>query len=106
VALPAAAIRHYLDHASTTRLRPSAVLAMREWIERLGGPDGAGDPARVHQEGREARQAIEIAREQVAELAGVAASRIVFTSGATEAANTAVASVAPAVVLCARVEHS
>ena len=54
-----------------------------------------------------AREAIELARDQIAALAGVPASRIVFTSGATEAANTAAASVGPeSVVFCSPVEHS
>ncbi len=99
-------MRHYLDHASTTPLLPAAVTAMRSWLERSGTPDGTGDPSRVHAEGREVRGAIETAREQVASLAGVPPSRVVFTSGATEAANTAVESVAPEISLCARVEHS
>lgn len=113
--------RHYLDHASTSPLRPSAVQAIRQWAERLGLPDGVGDPGRVHEEGRVAREAIEVAREQVAALAGVEPRRVVFTSGATEAANTAVRSAASgagvrdltgsaedggADIVCAAVEHS
>ncbi len=102
--------RHYLDHASTSPLRPAAVAAICEWAERLGSPDGAGDPGRVHEEGRAAREAIEMAREQVASLAGVEPIRVVFTSGATEAANTAIASACAASgggpVVCAGVEHS
>lgn len=82
---------------------------MAEWLEKMGGPAGTGDPGRVHEEGREVRQAIELAREQVASLARVPARRIVFTSGASEAANTAIASAlsGPAKrALCAKVEHS
>ncbi|MHB8456881.1 MAG: aminotransferase class V-fold PLP-dependent enzyme, partial [Acidimicrobiales bacterium] len=80
---------------------------MREWVEQLGRPDGAGDPGRVHEEGRTAREAIEVAREQVARLAHVSPNRVVFTSGATESANAAVASSTPAsAIVCARVEHS
>ncbi|HET9093400.1 MAG TPA: cysteine desulfurase family protein [Acidimicrobiales bacterium] len=99
--------RHYLDHASTTPLRPAAVAAMAEWLERLGTPDGAGDPARVHEEGRLAREAVEVARSQVAALGGVPPNRVVFTSGGTEAVNTALAAAGPGSrVLCSRVEHS
>jgi cysteine desulfurase len=80
---------------------------MRELLDRLGEPDGTGDPGRVHEEGRVARESVELAREQVAALAGVASSRVVFTSGATEAANTAVASFGPgSAIFCAPVEHS
>ncbi|HLI44759.1 MAG TPA: aminotransferase class V-fold PLP-dependent enzyme [Acidimicrobiales bacterium] len=104
-------MRHYLDHASTTPLRPAAAAAVAEWLERLSRPDGAGDPSRVHEEGRAARAAVEAARAQVAELAAVAPSRVVFTSGATEAVNTAVAAATSppdgaTTILCARVEHS
>ncbi len=83
--------------------------AMREMLDRLGQPDGTGDPGRVHEEGRVARESVELAREQIAALACVAPSRVVFTSGATEAANTAIASAAAGAgsgVLCAPVEHS
>lgn len=48
-----------------------------------------GNPSSVHGEGREARRRIEAAREEVALLAGVAPSRVVFGSGATEANVTA-----------------
>lgn len=103
-------MRHYLDHASTTPLRPTAVAAMTELIQRLGEPDGAADPGRVHLEGRAARQAVETAREQVAALAGVPPRRVVFTSGGTEAANTAIASALARaqspVVVSSGVEHS
>jgi cysteine desulfurase len=52
--------------------------------------DGAGDPGRVHTEGRMARVAIEDARERVAELLGVRPREVIFTSGATESINAAV----------------
>jgi cysteine desulfurase len=83
-------VRHYLDHASSTPLRPSVVATLREWVDRLGQPDGTGDPGRVHEEGHVVRAAIEVAREQVAALAGVSPNRVIFTAGATEAANTAI----------------
>ncbi len=102
-------MRHYLDHASTTPLRPAARAAMARCLEEMASPGGAGDPGRVHQEGRQVRQAIEEAREQVAALAGVPPRRVVFTAGGTEAANTAISSALSAGragALCARVEHS
>lgn len=102
--------RHYLDHASTSPLRPSAHRAMRSCLDRLSDPDGAGDPGRVHEEGRVARVAIETAREEVAALAKVPPSRVVFTSGASEAANTAIADAASrapdGLIASAAVEHS
>ncbi|HEV8063530.1 MAG TPA: aminotransferase class V-fold PLP-dependent enzyme [Acidimicrobiales bacterium] len=102
--------RHYLDHASTTPLRPESRAAMSEWLERAGRPDGVGDPGRVHSEGRLAREAVERARQHVAELLGTQAARVVFTSGGTEAANTAILAAAAAnpgrPLAAAEVEHS
>jgi cysteine desulfurase len=72
--------RHYLDHASTSPLRPEALDAMAAW---LGQP--VGDPGRIHAEGMAARHAVEVAREQVAGLLGARPRSVVFTSGATEA---------------------
>ncbi len=72
--------RHYLDHASTSPVRPEAVAAVVRWLERPGG-----DPGRIHAEGLEARVAVEAARQQVAALLGARPRSVVFTSGATEA---------------------
>jgi cysteine desulfurase len=104
--------RAYLDHASSTPLRPAAAEAMTPW---LAAP---GDPGRVHAEGRAARFALEEAREQVALFFGARPREVLFTSGGTEAVNTAVfgatARVAtgtgapdgPAHVVAGAVEHS
>ncbi len=78
--------RHYLDHASTTPIRPEAHAAMAEWAQH----GVVADPGRVHTEGRMVRVALEEAREQVAGLFGVRARQVVFTSGATESVNAAV----------------
>jgi len=75
--------RAYLDHASTSPPRPQVRRAVLEWL-------GAADPGRVHTEGRMARAAVEDARDQVAALLGARSREVVFTSGATEAANAAV----------------
>jgi cysteine desulfurase len=97
--------RHYLDHASTSPLRPEAAAAIAAWLDRP-----AGDPGRVHTEGRTVREAVETAREQVAELLSVRPRQVVFTSGATEAVHAAVWGVVwehpGAPVACAPVEHS
>ena len=71
--------RVYLDHASTSPLRPEARAAL---VEQLGR---AGDPARIHAEGLSARVAVEEARQQVAGLIGARPREVVFTGGATEA---------------------
>jgi cysteine desulfurase len=97
--------RHYLDHASTTRLRPEAEAAMAAWRES----GISADPGRVHTEGRIVRAVLEEAREQVAALFAVRPRQVVFTSGGTEAINAAVwgaVRAAPGPVACAAVEHS
>lgn len=72
--------RAYLDHASTSPLRPQARTALVEALDRI-----SGDPSRIHEEGLTARVALEHAREQVAALLGARPRSVVFTSGATEA---------------------
>jgi cysteine desulfurase len=77
--------RAYLDHASTSPLRPVAFEAMVPFLR-----DHFADPGRLHEEGRTTRVALEQAREQVAELFGARPREVVFTSSGTEAVNTAV----------------
>lgn len=82
---------------------------MVSWLRRPGG-DVAGDPGRIHLEGRTSRVAIEEARQHVADLVGTRPRQVVFTSGATEAVNAAVWGAARArpgrPVVLADVEHS
>lgn len=98
--------RAYLDHASSTPLRPAAAEAMAPWLSV------AGDPGRVHAEGRAARFALEEAREQVASFLGARPREVLFTSGGTEAVNTAVFGATAGVpgggahVVAGAVEHS
>lgn len=78
-------MRHYLDHASASPLRPAAFDAMLPYLR-----DHFADPGRLHSEGLTTRVALETAREQVAALLSVRPREIVFTSSGTEAANAAV----------------
>ena len=71
--------RTYLDHASTSPLRPAARAALVEWLDRVG------DPGRIHADGLAARHAVEEARTAVGELLGARNREVCFTSGATEA---------------------
>jgi cysteine desulfurase len=73
------ALRSYLDHASTSPLRPEARAAL---VAQL---DATGDPGRIHAEGLTTRVEVEEARQQVADLVGARPREVVFTSGATEA---------------------
>src|SRR2546429_1717582 len=76
----------YLDNNATTRVAPEVFDAMRPHLT-----DEWGNPSSAHALGRAARQAIETAREQVAELIGAAQStEIVFTSGGSESNNWAI----------------
>ncbi|MFI5047598.1 MAG: cysteine desulfurase family protein, partial [Acidimicrobiia bacterium] len=77
--------RAYLDHASTSPLRPAALDAMLPFLR-----DHFGDPGRLHDEGRTTRVAVETAREHVAALFGARPREVVFTSSGTESVDTAV----------------
>jgi cysteine desulfurase len=77
--------RHYLDHASTAPLRPSALDAMLPYLR-----EHFADPGRVHSDGKRTRVALEEARELVAVLVGARPREVVFTSSGTEAINAAV----------------
>ena len=95
-------MRHYLDHASTSPARPEVVEAMLPWLANVA------DPGRVHTDGKLARGAVESARERVANLLGARSREVVFTSGGTEACNTAVwgAVERGSHIVCPIVEHS
>lgn len=73
--------RTYLDWNATAPLLP----AVRDAL--VSALDLSGNPSSVHKEGRAVRAAVEAARRDVAALVGADASHVVFTSGATEAAN-------------------
>ncbi len=76
--------RSYLDHASTSPVRPAALDAMVAQLRPVDGATAA-DPGRIHHEGMMSRVALEQAREQLAALVGARPREVVFTSGATEA---------------------
>ena len=76
----------YLDNHATTRLDPRVLEAMLPWLTDHYGNAGST----THEMGREAREAVEAARETFAGVIGAAAREIVFTSGATESTNIAV----------------
>ncbi len=98
--------RVYLDHSATTPVDPEvAALMMTYYTEKYGNPSS------VHSFGREAKQALEEARRQVAELIGAAPSEVTFTSGGTEADNLAILGTAEALrkkgkhIITSAVEH-
>ena len=75
----------YLDHAATTPMRPEAVDAMLPFLtERFANPSGS------HSASRDARRALDEARDVVAAALGCAPGEVVFTGCGTEADNLAV----------------
>ncbi len=97
--------RAYLDHASSSPLRPAAYEAMLPWLRQ------PGDPGRVHAEGRAARVALEDARDRVAEFFGARPREVIFTSSGTESVNAAIFGAAAraggdAHIVTTAVEHS
>ena len=75
----------YLDHAASTPLRP---VAREAWL--AAAEQHHANPTGSHQAAREARRALDRAREQVAAVLGAHPGEIVFTSGGSEADNMAV----------------
>ena len=81
----------YLDNSATTRVDPEVVQTMLPYFTEL-----FGNASSTHQWGQRAKQAMEEARHQVAQLINATANEIVFTSGGTEANNLAVKGIAEA----------
>ncbi|MBK9048395.1 MAG: cysteine desulfurase [Bacteroidetes bacterium] len=75
----------YLDNAATTQIHPEVLQAMIPVLEKQ-----YGNPSSIHSFGRETRTLIENARKTVARLLNVTPAEIFFTSGGTEANNTAI----------------
>ncbi|MBI4288875.1 MAG: cysteine desulfurase NifS [Chloroflexi bacterium] len=79
----------YLDHAATTPVHPKVLEAMLPYFSAK-----FGNPSSVYTLAQEARQAVETARTQVAEVLGSTPREIIFNSGGTESDNTAIKAVA------------
>jgi cysteine desulfurase len=89
----------YLDYQATTPLAPEALAAMLPWLERQHA-----NPHSAHAAGRAAKAAVEVAREQVAELMPPGGA-VSFTNGATEALNWAIKGTSGPIVTLAT-EHA
>ncbi len=96
----------YLDHNATSPVAEEVLEAMVECYRKI-----PGNASSVHSFGREARDAVEGAREKVARLIGADPQEIVFTSGGTESDNTAIKGVCSALrergnhIITSAVEH-
>ena len=81
----------YFDHAATTPVLPQVMDTMLPYFQQF-----YGNPSSVHREGRKVRSLIEQARSVIADGLEADPRQIVFTSGGTEADNTALVGVAMA----------
>jgi len=81
----------YLDYNATTPLAPEVLEAMLPYLGRH-----YGNPSSIHGAGREARAAIDDARDRLAVLFGARPHEIIFTSGGTESDNLGVMGLARA----------
>ena len=96
----------YMDHASTTPVRPEVMEAMLPYFS------GAfGNPSSIYRLAQEARKAVDQARDMVADVLGCRSSEVVFTSGGTESNNAALKGAAMALkpngnhVITTSIEH-
>lgn len=98
--------RIYVDNAATTKVAPEVVEAMLPYFT-----ENFGNPSSIYAEGREAKKAIERAREQVAKAIGADPKEIYFTGSGSEADNWALRSTAKALkskgnhIITSSVEH-
>jgi cysteine desulfurase len=96
----------YLDHAATTPVHPRVVEAMQPYLTQI-----YGNPSSLHGYGRDSRMALEKARDEIARFMDADPQTLIFTSGGTEADNTAIIGVAMANrergkhVITSQVEH-
>jgi cysteine desulfurase len=81
----------FMDYASTTPIRNEVLEAMEPFLK-----DKFGNPSSMHSYGRDARLAIEEARETIAKTINASPDEIIFTSGSTESSNLAIRGVAKA----------
>jgi cysteine desulfurase len=77
----------YFDNAATTPIDPEVFAEMEPFLK-----SHFGNPSSIHFHGREARSAIEKSRKKVADILNTSPAEIFFTSGGTEADNTAICS--------------
>ena len=75
----------YLDNAATTPLAPEVIDEMTKVLR-----EHFGNPSSVHAFGRDAKNVVELARRRIATLINAEPKEIIFTSGGTEADNTAI----------------
>jgi cysteine desulfurase len=80
---------YYFDHAASAPRRDEVVEAMQRWQHGV-----VGNPSGSHRAAREARRAVEEARDEVASFVGAKPGGVIFTAGGTESCHLAVVGVA------------
>lgn len=78
-------MRIYVDNAATTKMHPEVAKAMEPYYT-----EKYGNPGSFHDVGREAKEAIEAARQKTASILNCVPEELVFTGGGTESCNLAV----------------
>lgn len=89
----------YMDNAASSPLRPEVLEAMLPYMRSVGNPSS------IHRDGRSARRGVEGARRHVAALLNADPSEILFTSGGTEANNTALRGAPGGRLVTTSIEH-
>jgi cysteine desulfurase len=100
--------RYYFDHAASAPRRDEVADAMAPWQRGV-----VGNPSGSHKAARDARRAVEEARDEVAAFVGAKPGGVIFTGGGTESCDLAIAGVAGhhrrsherTEILISRIEH-
>ena len=94
----------YLDNAATTPIAPEVIDVMQVSMQ-----DNFGNPSSTHQFGRKAKNLVETARKNIANLLQVSAAEIIFTAGGTEAdnliLNNAIVNLEVKRIISSKIEH-
>ncbi len=96
----------YFDHSATTYVRPEVVESMQKYYS-----ENYGNPGSFHYKGLEANDALNSARERVAEILGAKPDEIIFTGSGTESCNMAVKGIAKSLkrkgkhIITSTIEH-
>lgn len=91
----------YFDNAATTACDEAVLAVMLPYFTKE-----YGNPASVHNFGREAQKALDESREMVAHLLGVDSDQVIFTSGASESNNQVLEHFSNTKIITTNIEHS